>query len=82
MLRVVIQQLAIFLLPVLLYAAYVLLKQWRARVAGEPVPTWERGHLFWAIIAGLVMAIGAFVVTEALVTHDPNAIRLPEPVRR
>lgn len=82
MLRVVIQQLAIFLLPLLLYAAYVLLKQWRARVAGEPIPIWERGHLFWAITAGLILAIGAFLVTEALVTHDPNAIRPPEPARR
>ncbi len=77
MLRVVIQQLAIFLLPLLLYTAYSLVRQWRARIAGEPVPPWEQGHLFWAIVAGLTLSIGAFLVMEALVTHDPNAIRRP-----
>jgi hypothetical protein len=43
--RVVIQQLAIFLLPILLYAAYLFWRRWRARVAGDPEPPFE--HSQW-----------------------------------
>lgn len=71
--RVVIQELAIFLLPILLYAAYLLWRRWRARVAGEPAPPWEQGQWFWAIVAGLVLSIATFVVFDALVDESPMA---------
>ncbi len=71
--RIVLQQLAIFLLPLLLYAVYVLWRRWRARVAGVAEPSWEKGHLFWAIIAGLVLSIATFVVLDALIEKSPDA---------
>jgi len=70
--RVVIQQLAIFLLPILLYAAYLYWRRWRARVAGEAEPAWERSHWYWAIFAGLVLTIATFFITYALTEHSPN----------
>ena len=74
--RVVIQQLAIFLLPVLLYAAYLLWRRWRARVAGTPEPPWEQGHWYWAIVAGLVLSIGFFVVGD-LIMDEAKPYRPP-----
>jgi drug/metabolite transporter (DMT)-like permease len=70
--RVVIQQLAIFLLPILLYAAYLYWRRWRARVAGDPEPPWEHSSWYWAVVAGLVLTIGTFFVFEALSEHSPN----------
>lgn len=70
--RVVIQQLAIFLLPILLYAAYLFLRRWRARMAGEPEPPWEHSHWYWAIVAGLVLTIATFFIFEAFTEHSPN----------
>ncbi len=71
--RVVIQQLAIFLLPILLYAAYLFWRRWRARAAGQPEPPWENGNWYWAIVAGLVLTIAAFFVFYGLVEHRPDA---------
>lgn len=71
--RVVIQQLAIFLLPILLYAGYLYWRRWRARVAGEAEPAWAQGHWYWAVVAGLVLSIGAFVVIDIIVGEGPNA---------
>jgi hypothetical protein len=70
--RVVIQQLAIFLLPILLYAAYLYWRRWRARVAGEPEPPWEHGNWFWAIVAGLVLTISTFFILDMLADQSPN----------
>ena len=78
MLRVVVQELAIFALPILLYAAYFLWRKRQARLAGNPEPVWEQGHWFWLIAAGLALAIAAFLIGEALVVHDPDAIRNPK----
>jgi MFS superfamily sulfate permease-like transporter len=71
--RIVLQQLAIFLLPLLLYAVYVLWRRWRARVAGNVEPPWERGHVFWAVVAGLVLSIAMFVVLDIVIEESPNA---------
>jgi hypothetical protein len=78
MVRIVIQELAIFVMPMLLYGAYFLWRRRQARVAGNPEPVWEQGHWFWLIAVGLALAIAAFIIGEALVTHDPNAIRNPK----
>ena len=75
--RVVIQQLAIFLLPILLYAAYLMWRRWRARVAGDPEPPWEHGQWFWAIVAGLVLSIGVFVAVALFAEHSPDALFRP-----
>lgn len=79
--RVVIQLLAIFLLPILLYAAYLYWRRWRARAVGSPEPPWEHGNWYWAIVAGLVLAIGMFVILEALSDQSP-AIPYSPPARR
>ena len=71
--RVVIQQLAIFLLPILLYAAYLIWRRWRARAAGEPEPPWQHGHWYWAIVIGLVLSIATFIVADVLIGQSPHA---------
>ena len=70
--RVVVQLLAIFLLPFLLYAAYLYWRRWRARAVGDPEPPWEHGHLYWIIVVGLVLAIGSFVLLEAFSEQSPG----------
>ncbi len=71
--RVVIQQLAIFLLPILLYAAYLYWRRWRARVAGDPEPPFEHSSWYWAVVAGLVLTIATFFIFEAFTAHSPIA---------
>lgn len=61
MIRVVIQQLAIFLLPILLYVAYLLISRRLAAAAGRDRPKWEDGPWFWLVIAGLVLSLAFFV---------------------
>jgi hypothetical protein len=75
--RIVIQQLAIFLLPILLYAAYLLWRRWRARAVGDPEPPWEHGQWFWAIVAGLVLSIAVFLVFAILAEGSPDALFRP-----
>ena len=43
MLRIVLQNLLLFLLPTLLYGIYFAYLQRRAKAAGKPRPEWERG---------------------------------------
>ena len=62
MLRVVLQQLLLFLLPIAGYLAYALWQRQRARRAGGPVTALEQGPWFWLIAAGLVLSIAGFVV--------------------
>jgi len=62
MLRIVIQQLLLFLLPLILYAIYVAAMRQRAQVTGGKKPDWEDGPWFWLVIAGVALSIGAFVV--------------------
>jgi drug/metabolite transporter (DMT)-like permease len=70
--RVVVQQLAIFLLPILLYAAYLWWRRWRARAAGEPEPPWEQGNWFWVVVVALVLTIASFFVMDALTQGSFN----------
>ncbi len=62
MARIVIQQLLLFLLPLVLYAIYVAAMRQRARVTGGIKPDWEDGPWFWLVVAGVGLSIGAFVV--------------------
>ncbi len=79
--RIVIQQFAIFVLPLLLYAAYMLWRRRQARLTGQPEPAWERGHWYWAIVAGLVLSILVFIGLAVLTPHDPNAPFRPPSAR-
>ncbi len=80
--RVVIQQLAIFLLPILLYAAYLYWRRWRARVAGDPEPPFEHSHWYWAVVAVLVLTLATFVLPEGLIEHSPNVPFRPPSLSR
>ncbi len=80
--RVVVQQLAIFLLPILLYAGYLYWRRWRARVAGDPEPPFEHSHWYWAVVAGLALTIATFVITEILIDHSPNVPFRPPSLNR
>ncbi len=62
MLRIVIQHLLLFLLPLILYAIYLAAMRQRAQVTGAVKPSWEDGPWFWLVVAGIVLSIGAFVV--------------------
>lgn len=61
MLRIIIQQVAIFLLPVVAYAVYMLYLRRLARRKGEVPPPWESGAWFWVVVAGLVLTIAVFL---------------------
>ena len=60
MIRQIIQLLAIFLLPFLLYFAYVLVARQRTK-QGETKPAWEDGPWFWLAIVGLGLCVVAFL---------------------
>ena len=62
MLRIVIQHLLLFLLPLILYAIYVAAMRQRARTTGGTQPSWEDTPWFWLVVAGIVLSIAAFVV--------------------
>ncbi len=61
MLRTIIQQLAIFLLPFVLYAVYFLYARRRAQQTGQTRPTFEDGPWFWLIAAGIALSLAGFV---------------------
>jgi TRAP-type C4-dicarboxylate transport system permease small subunit len=71
MARIIIQELVIFLLPILLYLAYMSWKRRQARLTGMPEPPWERGHWYWLVVIGLALSIVAFIVLEAVVSQGP-----------
>ena len=61
MLRIVIQHLLLFLLPLILYAIYIAAMRQRAQATGGTKPDWEDGPWFWLVVAGIVLSISAFV---------------------
>jgi len=61
MVRVVVQQLLLFLLPIAVYLSYALWQRQRARRTGAAVVGLERGPWFWLIAGGLILSIGGFV---------------------
>ena len=62
MIRIVLQLLAAFALPVFLYAIYFGYQRWRTRRSGGDAPRWEDGPWFWLIFSGAAVAIAAFVL--------------------
>jgi hypothetical protein len=65
MLRVVLQQFALFLLPIAAYVSYAVWQRQRARRTGGEVVGLERGPWFWLIAGGLLLSIAGFVVLGA-----------------
>jgi Family of unknown function (DUF6111) len=65
MVRIVIQQLLLFLLPIAVYLGYALWQRERARRAGTDVVGLEQGPWFWLIAGGLILSIAGFVVLGA-----------------
>ncbi len=74
MIRIVIQQLAIFLLPILLYLAYLHISRRLAAAAGRTRPKWEDGPWYWLVIGGLVLSL-AFFIGVAL--FEESSINIP-----
>lgn len=75
--RAVIQQLAIFLVPILLYAGYLYWRRARARAAGEPEPPWAQSGWFWVIVAGLLLSIALFVAIDVFIDNEKTPYRPP-----
>lgn len=59
--RVVIQELALFLLPVVLFFTYVWIRNAILRRRGKDAKPLESGPIYWALLAGLVCALGGIV---------------------
>jgi hypothetical protein len=62
MARIILQQVLLFLLPIVIYLSYALWQRQRARRAGGEVLGLERGPWFWLIVGGLALSIAGFVV--------------------
>ncbi len=77
MIRILTQYLAIFLLPIVLYALYFAYQRWRARKKGGDVPRWEDGPWIWLVFAGALLVIVAFVLFGLLKEGDPNVLYVP-----
>lgn len=74
MIRIVIQQLAIFLLPILLYVAYLLISRRLAAAAGRARPKWEDGPWYWLVIGGLVLSLAFFI---GVAIFEDSTINVP-----
>ena len=77
MVRTIIQQLAIFLIPLVLYAIYFYIERQRARRKGLDGPRWEDSPWFWIILSGLVLTVAAFVLFAVLKDANPLAPVIP-----
>lgn len=77
MIRVVIQLLAVFALPIVLYGLYFAFQRRRAQRSGVDAPRWEDGPWFWLIVGGLVLAIAAFVAFGLLKHGNPDMLYVP-----
>ena len=77
--RVALQYIALFALPFLIYALYLLWRRRQARKAGIDPPVWEAKAVSWLFVAGLALVVAAFVVGDAFIAErDPNKIYVPQ----
>lgn len=81
MIRIIIQQLAIFLLPILLYVAYLLISRRLAAAAGRPRPRWEDGPWYWLVIIGLVLSLAFFLAVGLILEGPEERLYVPPPNR-
>jgi phosphoglycerol transferase MdoB-like AlkP superfamily enzyme len=78
MVRIVVQELLLFLLPIAIYLAYALWRRRRARLAGVAPKGLEQGPWFWLIAGGLVLSIAGFVTLGVANGERPTSY---EPAR-
>jgi len=77
MVRTIIQQLAIFLIPIVLYLIYFYIERQRAKKRGADVPRWEDSPWFWLVLSGLVLTVAAFILFAILKDANPLAPVIP-----
>lgn len=77
MVRTIIQQLAIFLIPLVLYVIYFYIERQRAKKKGLDGPRWEDSPWFWIVASGLVLTVAAFVLFAILKDSNPLAPVIP-----
>ena len=77
MVRTIIQQLAIFLVPLLLYFIYFQIERRRARKKGFAEPRWEDSPWFWIVLSGLALTVVAFVLFAVFKDANPLAPVIP-----
>lgn len=72
MTRALFEELVLFLAPFALFAVYLALRR-RNPFTRAP---WE-GHVSWLVIAGLLLAIGFFVITGLMAEREMGAFIPP-----
>jgi hypothetical protein len=78
MIRVVIENILLFLLPTAMYAAYVLLMRRRATTAGEAL---NDAPLVWLFIAGAVLVVTTLVFYGSTSGGKPGQVYIPPQVK-
>jgi heme A synthase len=78
MVRIVIQHLLLFLLPLAAYVVYLTIMRQRAQARGLAQPRWEEGPWFWLIAAGLAISIAAFAVLGLTGGAKPDTDYVPD----
>jgi len=77
MIRIVIQHLLLFLLPLILYAIYLAAMRKRAQIAGKTQPRWEDGPWFWLAVGGLALSLAAFAFLGLSGGYKPDSTYTP-----
>jgi uncharacterized membrane protein YhaH (DUF805 family) len=77
MIRIVIQHLLLFLLPLAAYVIYLSVMRRRAVARGTPQPQWEEGPWFWLAVAGLAISLAVFVVLGFTGGYKPDTDYVP-----
>jgi hypothetical protein len=72
MLRIVIEELLLFVLPFCIFAAYLVVRQRNP----FDVEHWD-GHLFWLTVAGLTLGIAVFTYTGWIAPRSQGAYEPP-----
>lgn len=78
-------------IPLLLYVAWMARKRRHAVRAGDALPGWMRGPWFWAVLAGIGIAVGCLLTLgvfegrtkgDYVPPHMENGTLVPGEVRR
>lgn len=77
MIRIVIQHLLLFLLPLAAYVVYLSIMRRRATMRGTPQPQWEDGPWFWLVMGGLALTLAAFVALGFTGGYAPDTNYVP-----
>lgn len=72
MLRIIIEELLLFVLPFCAFAAYLVIRQRNP----FDVEHWD-GHLFWLTVAGLTLGIAVFAYTGWIAPRSQGAYEPP-----